>query len=127
MVLYSLSPLIPKDITLKMENSHLTGMRAASSTEFRASLQSLETQTCFVLRLTGTQNIFSPIIGINNSLDHCLTYVYFLGLHGESVVPEVSLGLQLDGLDVRDEREKVFLLQKLTLRAGVSISIIHHA
>ena len=51
----------------------------------------------------------------------------FLGLHGESIIPEVSLGLQLDELDVRDEREKVFLLQKLTLRAGVSIFIDNYA
>lgn len=93
MVLSSLSPLIPKDMTLKMENSHLTGMRAASSTEFHASLNSLQIQTSFLLKLAG--------------------------IHGESIVPEVSVGLQLDEFDVRDEREKVFLLQKLTLKAGL--------
>lgn len=53
LILSSLSPLIPKDMTLKMENSHLTGMRAASSTEFRASLHSLQVQTSFVLKLAG--------------------------------------------------------------------------
>lgn len=53
MILSSLSPLIPKDMSLKVENSHLTGMRAASSTEFRASLHSLEIQTSFVLKLAG--------------------------------------------------------------------------
>lgn len=53
MILSSLSPLIPKDMSLKVENSHLTGMRAASSTEFRASLHSFEIQTSFLLKLAG--------------------------------------------------------------------------
>lgn len=93
MILSTLSPLIPKEMTLKLEYSLLTGMRAASSTEFRASLHSLLVQTSFVLKLAG--------------------------IHGESIIPEISVGLQLDELDVRDEREKVFLLQKLTFKSGL--------
>lgn len=98
MILSSLSPLIPKDMSLKVENSHLTGMRAASSTEFRASLHSFEVQTSFVLKLAG--------------------------IHGESVIPEISVGLQLNELDVRDEREKVFLLDRMTLKAGLENKLL---
>lgn len=46
-------------------------------------------------------------------------------MHGESVIPEISIGLQLNELDVRDEREKVFFLHKMTLKAGVSISTVY--
>jgi len=47
MVLHKLAPLIPKDLSLRLDDSQLTSMRASNATEFRASLDCFQVHTSF--------------------------------------------------------------------------------